>query len=95
MSLITSQKRKKKNVEQGGKGGPQTKKKKEKEKEEIPDPVEGGPFLPGQRLFYKYRGKLRPCEIVERRLLNKTLGEELSATDVKYIFIIIFHHIIQ
>ena len=83
MSLITSQKRKKKNVEQGGKGGPQTKKKKEKEKEEIPDPVEGGPFLPGQRLFYKYRGKLRPCEIVERRLLNKTLGEELSATAVK------------
>ena len=57
MSLITSQKRKKKNVEQGGKGGPQTKKKKEKEKEEIPDPVEGGPFLPGN---VKIHAKLYP-----------------------------------
>ena len=80
MSLITSHKRKKKDVEQGGKGGPQTKKKKDKVKEKIPEPVEGGPFLPGQRLFYKYRGRLRPCEIVERRLVNKTLGEELSTS---------------
>ena len=64
-----------------GKGGPQTKKKKEdKVKEKVPEPVEGGPFLPGQRLFYKYRGRLRPCEIVERRLVNKTLGEELSTS---------------
>ena len=80
MSLITSHKRKKKDVEQGGKGGPQTKKKKDKVKEKVPEPVEGGPFLPGQRLFYKYRGRLRPCEIVERRLVNKTLGEELSTS---------------
>ena len=75
MSLITSHKRKKKDVGEGGKGGPQTKKKKDKVKEKVPEPVEGGPFLPGQRLFYKYRGRLRPCEIVERRLVNKRLGK--------------------
>ena len=76
MSLITSQKRKK-NVQQGGKGGP-SKKKKDKDKPMIPPPVEGGPFVPGHRLFAKSRVEkhLRPCVVIATNsVATKSVGE--------------------